>query len=138
MPNPVLWAKPRKFFTLLKDYKKGKRKRMCITDLMLPANPTLSIWSFGEKVCQPLMQTVSWVGGEVVSVSASKHCVGVDSFGSQYSSLLQRRRKSSLQIMGGEKFGFGLENLTWRLGDEVGKGYSKSKRNNLCKGIHEE
>lgn len=104
---------------------------------MLPANPTIFIRPFGEKVCQPLMQTVSWVGGGVVSVSASKHCVGVDSFGSQYSSLLQRR-KSSLQIMGGEKFGFGLENLTWRLGDEVGKGYSKSKRDNLCKGIYEE
>lgn len=49
-PNPVLWAKLRKFFTLLKDYKKGKRKRICSRDLILPENPIIyNIWHFREK-----------------------------------------------------------------------------------------
>ena len=100
VPNPGLWAKLRKFFILLKDYKKGKRKRVCSRDLMLLENPVIyNTWHFREKVGQHLMQTQSWVNGEVVSVSASKHYVGISSFGSQYSSLLQRRRKSFLQIM---------------------------------------
>ena len=98
VPNLVLWAKLRKFFTLLKDYKKGKIKRICSRDLMLPENPIIyNIWHFREKVGQHLMQTQSWINGEVIS--APKHYVGISSFGSQYSSLLQRRRKSFLQIM---------------------------------------
>ena len=41
--RPVgLWAKLRKFFILLKDYKKGKRKRVCSRDLMLLENPGTS------------------------------------------------------------------------------------------------
>ena len=65
---------------------------------MLPENPIIyNIWHFREKVGQHLMQTQSWINGEVIS--APKHYVGISSFGSQYSSLLQRRRKSFLQIM---------------------------------------
>lgn len=88
---------------------------------MWPENPTIyTIWPFSENVCQPLMERVSWVDGEVVSISAFKHYIGIDSFGSQYSSLLQRR-KSFLQITGCERFGCGLGILTWKLGDEVEK-----------------
>ena len=67
---------------------------------MLPENPIIyNIWHFREKVGQHLLQTQNWVSEEVVSVSASKHYVGISSFGSQHSSLLQSRRKSFLQIM---------------------------------------
>ena len=82
------------------------------------------------------MQTVSWVDGEVVSVSASKHCTGLDNLVVITQAYRREAENHSYQITSREKFGFCLENLTWRLENEVGKGYSKSKRKNLCKGIH--
>lgn len=98
------------------------------------ADPTIcTIWPFSVKVCQPLMQRVSWVdGGEGVSVSASKHYIGVHRFGSQYSGILQGR-KSFLQMMGSERFG----NFDMEIGRQSKEGYIlKSKRNSLCKSKH--
>ena len=50
----------------------------------------------GTTASSPHNRQENWVSEEVVSVSASKHYVGISSFGSQYSSLLQSRRKSFL------------------------------------------
>lgn len=115
-------------------FEKVVRGGKCNNDLRLLANPTIcTIWPFSVKVCQPLMQRVSWVdGGEGVSVSASKHCIGVHRFGSQYSGLLQGR-KSFLQMMGSERFG----NFDMEIGRQSKEGYIlKIKRNSLCKGKH--